>query len=300
MGDTGGLYAVALGAGLLASVNPCGFALLPAYLSLLVVGRPGEEPAPTGVAVRRALGLTAAMTLGFVLVFGVFGLVVQPIASGVQAYLPWFTVVLGVVLAALGAWLLAGRAMPSVPRLGRVGRGGGRPLTRSPLSMLGFGVGYALASLTCTVAPFLAVVVTAFRIDSTLTGVGLFVAYAAGMGLVVGTLAVATALAAGAVRGGLVARVRASSATLARISGALLLLAGAYVAWYGFWELRVLGLLGDAGGGGDPVVGAAESVQRVLAQAVSLAGPLGWLAAGAILLGLAGLGALVGVRARRG
>ncbi len=32
------LLAVALGAGLLAAVNPCGFALLPAYLSLLVLG----------------------------------------------------------------------------------------------------------------------------------------------------------------------------------------------------------------------------------------------------------------------
>ena len=310
MGESGGLYALALSAGLLASVNPCGFALLPAYLSLLVVGRPDEEPAPTGVAVRRALGLTAAMTLGFVLVFGVFGLVVQPVASGVQAYLPWFTIALGAALAVMGAWLAAGRSMPSLPRLGRGGRGGrtgarGRPLTRSPVSMLGFGIGYALASLTCTIAPFLAVVVTAFRIDSTLTGVGLFVAYAAGMGLVVGTLAVGTALAAGAVRGGLVARVRASSAALSRVSGALLLAAGAYVAWYGFWELRVLGLLSDdLDAGDDPVIGAAEAMQRLVAQGVSSIGPLGWLGLAAALLAAAWMsrrrGARVGVRSGRG
>lgn len=81
---------LALGAGMLAAVNPCGFALLPAYLSLLVLG---DNIRRRRAAVRRVLGLTAAMTLGFVAVFGVFGLVISPIASGVQRYLSWVTVV---------------------------------------------------------------------------------------------------------------------------------------------------------------------------------------------------------------
>ena len=80
-----GLLALALGAGMLAAVNPCGFALLPAYLSLLVVG---DQPATRPRAVGRALALTAAMTSGFVVVFGVFGLAVAPFAAGVQRYLP--------------------------------------------------------------------------------------------------------------------------------------------------------------------------------------------------------------------
>ena len=33
-----GSAALALGAGMLAALNPCGFALLPAYLTLLVTG----------------------------------------------------------------------------------------------------------------------------------------------------------------------------------------------------------------------------------------------------------------------
>ena len=36
------------------------------------------------------------MTVGFIAVFGVFGLVVSPVASQVQQYLPWFTVAFGV------------------------------------------------------------------------------------------------------------------------------------------------------------------------------------------------------------
>ncbi|MEV1144506.1 hypothetical protein AB0I76_12585, partial [Micromonospora sp. NPDC049799] len=48
-------YGLALGAGLLAAVNPCGFALLPAYLSMLVLGDgPADRRGPLGR--RRARG----------------------------------------------------------------------------------------------------------------------------------------------------------------------------------------------------------------------------------------------------
>jgi len=82
------LVALALGAGLVAAVNPCVFALLPVYLSLFVLD---EEPSRT-VAVGRALRATAAMTAGFAGVFALFGLAIAPVASSVQQYLPGFTV----------------------------------------------------------------------------------------------------------------------------------------------------------------------------------------------------------------
>ncbi len=272
-----GLLALALGAGMLAAVNPCGFALLPAYLSLLVVG---DQPATRPRAVGRALTLTAAMTSGFVLVFGVFGLAVAPFASGVQRYLPYVTVVLGLSLVVVGGLLVAGRtvALPKLPRLpGRRGRAGApKPLTRGFLPMAGFGVGYALASLTCTVAPFLAVVVAGFRSDSLGTGVALFLAYALGMGAVVGAVAVAVALASD----GLVRGLRRSGRWLPRASGVVLLLAGAYVAWYGAWEARVL----NGAPADDPVIDAAADVQRALADAVAVVGPGGWALVGLALV----------------
>jgi cytochrome c-type biogenesis protein len=56
--------AFALAAGTLAAVNPCGFAILPAYLSLFVVGA-DEQTRPTTLAsVGRALTATGSMTLG--------------------------------------------------------------------------------------------------------------------------------------------------------------------------------------------------------------------------------------------
>ena len=104
MGDT---LALAVAAGMLAAVNPCGFALLPAYLSVLVLG--DDSPGPAR-AVARALWLTAWMTVGFVAVFGVFGLVVSPVAARAQQYLPWFTAVFGALVALAGVWLLLGES----------------------------------------------------------------------------------------------------------------------------------------------------------------------------------------------
>ena len=164
-----------------------------------------------------------------------------------------------------------------MPRFGS--RGGARPLTASFGSMVGFGAGYAVASLSCTIAPFLAVVVAGFRTDSVGVGVGLFLAYAAGMGVVVATVAIATALA----RDGVVRGLRRSGRWVSRASGALLLVAGSYVAYYGWWEVRVLA-------GGDPddaVISAAASVQRTLSSLVESPGALGWLVAALDLVALA-------------
>lgn len=271
MGPDPDTLALALGAGLVAAVNPCGFALLPAYLTVFVL----DDQPSRALAVGRALRSTAAMTAGFAGVFALFGLVVAPVASGVQQYLPWFTVLLGVAVALAGLWVVAGRSLPAV-RIG--GSSGGRPVTSSVVSMTGFGASYAVASLGCTIAPFLAVVVTAFRAGSTADGVVLFLAYAAGMGLAVGTVAVTVALA----RDGLVGRIRRLGAVLPRVGGVLLVAAGLYVAWYGAWELRVL----HAGAGTDPVVDAAGRLQRWLATSAAAIGASGFLVALVAMVGL--------------
>ncbi len=111
---------------------------------------------------------TTALTIGFAGVFLLFGLVVSPVAGTVQAYVPAFTVVLGLVLVVAGGWVAIGRSLPGV-RVGRRRPGAGSPVA-SWRAMTGFGASYALASLGCTIAPFLAVVVTSFRSSSPLAG----------------------------------------------------------------------------------------------------------------------------------
>lgn len=272
-----GSAAIALGAGMLAALNPCGFALFPAYLTMLLQ----TEDASRALAVARAVKLTAAMTAGFAAVFAVFGLAIAPVASSVQEYLPWFTIGLGVVLVGVGGWLLAGRSLTGPRSRAR----GGAPITGTVRSMFGFGVSYALASLSCTIAPFLAVVVSAFRSESMAAGAALFLLYAGGMGLVVGTAAVAVALA----RTSLVGRMRRAGRFIPLASGVLLVVVGAYVAWYGWWEIRVL----RGGDVDDPVIDVALDLQLRMAQAVDSWGAPDFAVALAILvvLGVATSGA---------
>ncbi|MPZ25941.1 MAG: cytochrome c biogenesis protein CcdA [Micromonosporaceae bacterium] len=276
---------LALAAGVLAAVNPCGFALLPAYLGLLVRGEAGATSPSLPAAVGRALAAAGAMTLGFAAVFGAFGLVISPVAGQVQRHLPWFTIGLGLVVLAVGLWLLVGRAI-SIPG---IRPGGGPAVRRTVPSMALFGAAYAVASLSCTIGPFLATVIVTFRTGSFSSGVAVFLAYAAGMGLAVGAAALTVALSRDAVPRGL----RRWGPRITRIGGGPLAAAGAYVAYYGWYEIRVL----RGGEADDPVVGTAEQVQRWLANGLSQLG-VGWLA---VLVGVLTLTPLLvaAERARR-
>ena len=267
---------LAFGAGLVAALNPCGFAMLPAYLALVVRG----EDVSRRAAVGRAVTATAAMAAGFLTVFGGFGLLTVSAASTVQRYLPYVTVFIGIILVALGIWLLAGR---EITVLRGVARGARWAPTARLGSMFGYGISYAVASLSCTVGPFLAVTAAALRGGSVLGGVAVYFAYAAGFTLVVGVLAVAAALASSAA----VDRMRRIVPYVNRISGALLLIVGVYVGYYGLYEIR---LFTGNGNPEDSVIAAAGRVQGAIAGWVHQHGAWPWLVALAVLT-IAALGA---------
>jgi cytochrome c biogenesis protein CcdA len=269
------LVGLAFAAGLVAALNPCGFAMLPAYLALVVRG----EDVGRRAAVGRAVTATAAMAAGFLTVFGGFGLLTLSAASTVQRYLPYVTVLIGVILVALGIWLLAGREI-TVPAVATGAQWA--PTTRLG-SMFAYGISYAIASLSCTVGPFLAVTAAGLRGGSVLRGVSVYVAYAAGFTLVVGVLAVAAALASSAA----VERMRRIVPYVNRISGALLVIVGLYVGYYGLYEIR---LFTGNGNPVDPVVAAAGRVQGAIAGWVHQHGAWPWLVALAVLT-IAALGA---------
>jgi cytochrome c biogenesis protein CcdA len=267
-----GLVGLGFAAGLVAAVNPCGFAMLPAYLLLVVRGhRNGERTGPLG-GIGRALGATAGMALGFLTVFGVFGALTISAATTVQRYLPYATVVIGVVLVALGIWLLSGRELtaltprPLGPRWAPTQQGS------RIAGMYGYGISYAIASLSCTIGPFLAVTAAGLRSGSVVTGVSIYLAYVAGLTLVVGVLAVAAATASSA----LADRLRRILPFVNRIGGALLVLVGLYVGYYGLYELRLLNTAADPR---DAVITAAGRLQGVLAGWVHQHGVWPWIVA---------------------
>ena len=257
-----GLLALALVAGAAAAFNPCGFALLPAYLPVLVAQTPDQAPGRSApaAAVARAVRFSVGMTVGFVAVFGLFGVVITPLALSIERYLPVLTVVIGTALVLLGLWLMAGRSLRLPGSLAR-----GRGPTKSWPSQVGYGAAFALASLSCTIAPFLAVTTASARSGSLVAGVAAFVVYGVGMGTVVLVLALGVATAGTSVA----ARMRSVGPSIMRLSGLLLLVAGAYVGWYGWFEVRVL----SGAATHDPVVTAATTVQSSLTRFIVDAGP---------------------------
>lgn len=219
--------------GMVATVNPCALPMLPAYLSWFITG--DEVARPRTVAIARAAVVALAVSAGFVAVFGAFGALVTAASAEVEQITPYATPVIGAVLAVMGVLLLAGRAVRlPVPRLDRTG--GGRGLA----AMLLYGVSYAVVSVSCSIQLYVAHVATSFGADWG-TGLARLGAFALGFTLVITALSMAVVVASGSVG----PWVRRASQHVGRFSGALFLLTGAYLIWYGTSELRSGGAPAD-------------------------------------------------------
>jgi cytochrome c-type biogenesis protein len=225
-----GATVLALTSGMLAAINPCGFAMLPAYLSFFIGAERDQSDTDAGRAVWRAVLVSLSVTAGFIVTFTVIGLVVIGAGGAIYERVPWITIVIGLVLVGVGIALVAGRQFyVRLPRLERGGR------TRGFASMVVFGISYAVASLGCTLPTFLGAASGMLRGTDVANGLPLFVAYAVGMGLVLTGVTVALALA----RHSFVRQMRQLLPYVQRIAGVILIFAGAYVAWYGWYEIRV-------------------------------------------------------------
>lgn len=235
-GDTA--YALLLGA--VAAFNPCGFALLPAYLTLIMTGSAGavgtpDAGVPRAIALRRALGFAAAMTVGFLGVFLAFGLLFGAVSLGLQAsILPvvsYVTVVLGALVAVLGV-RMAVHGELSGPGLGALTRGSHAP-GRTFTSQTLYGASFALASLSCTIGLFLVVVTGALDAPGPAAALAPFVAYGLGMGASIVIVSLAGALAGT----GAATALRRRTPQLMRAGGVLMVLAGLYVLLFGLAEV---------------------------------------------------------------
>ena len=247
--------ALALAAGMVGAINPCGFSLLPAYIGFFVTGE--AAGAPLERRLLRATASAAMVTSGFVVVFVLLGVVLESVAELIRPHLPWVTVAIGALIVLTGMAVAAGRRLP-VPAPALRALAG-----RNPIAMFGYGIVYALASLSCTIGPFLAI--TAVALDrSFLGGVATYMAYAAGMGTVIFALAAAAALA----RPEPTRHLRRISRYAPRIGGMLMILSGGYAIWYGRWELTVYrGDLSD-----DLIVDAGERFRLSLVQFIETIG----------------------------
>lgn len=226
--------AFAFGIGMVALINPCGFGLLPAYLGVFL-GQ-NDDSKSKWISLNRAQGVGLAMTLGMLLVFGFFGLVLGGLQGAVASRLPYFNIALGFGLIALGVAMMRGYQLNlKLPKMQKGGQSG------SFASMFLFGMSYATASLTCTLGLFITAINSAnfgsaAGESSFTSSFGALVSYGLGMGLLATMLTLLLALG----KSSIVGKFRSILPKINFFSGVLLLIVGPYSIGYGIWELQVL------------------------------------------------------------
>ena len=236
----GGLVGVsglfALAAGMASAVNPCGFAMLPAYLGMYIGDESGQRRAISPARhFGRALLVGLTVTAGFVVLFGLVGIIIAAGASFVGGLLQWLGLAIGIGLAIVGAWMVSGGKLYT----GGAARAASHMGNPSQVSMKGyfiFGISYGTASLSCTLPIFLAVVGISVAGRSMALVFGDFLLFALGMGGVVIALTLGMAFFMRTMVGVL----RKASYYIQIVGSCLMVVAGAYIVFY--W-LTVGGLL---------------------------------------------------------
>lgn len=242
----------AIAFGMVGLLNPCGFALFPAYLSYFLGSDDGSENDSWLRSLNRAQIVGLSLSAGFVAVFAVIGVIFAGLSDSIAGALPYVTLVIGLGLAGLGVAMIFG-FQPTV-KLPKMDAGGE---SRNVFSMFLFGVSYALASLTCTLPIFL------LAVGSASSGVGFgqrfgsLLSYGVGMGLLATVLTLLMAFG----KKGLVSSFRRILPTINRYSGVVVVIVGLYLVYYGYWSTDPTGIaMGPVG----PVEDAQRWVENLI------------------------------------
>jgi cytochrome c-type biogenesis protein len=256
---------LAFSAGLITFLNPCGIAMLPAYISYYIEkkedakerakksgtgkkengkeknGKNEGQKASMAGRIVRGLVLGVIVSLGFLAVFGLAGIVVSYFGSGIMAVAPWLTVLIGLILIVLGAMWLFNRDVNILVGLGAAGgrlqsvkyRGG---YMGEYISYFLYGIGYAIASLSCTLPVFLFIVTGALSVQGFWQGIGIFLVYGAGMSLFMIVVSVLTAVSKE-----LIMKYISKSLPYVKRAGAVVIIAaGGYIVYYQLFVAQIL------------------------------------------------------------
>lgn len=215
----------AFAAGMVASVNPCGFMLLPSYLSYhLGTEETGFYEQTALSRLRKALLLGAVATAGFVVILATFGGIIAAGGRWLITVFPYAGVAVGGVMVLLGLWLLVTHRTIGIMAASRV--------TVSPKrnkrNVFSFGIAYAIGSLSCTLPIFLVVVGSSLASQGLANSFVQFVGYALGMGSVL----IAVTIGAALFRGTVAKLLKRAVPYVHRTSALFLVGAGAYLVYY--------------------------------------------------------------------
>ena len=180
----------AFSAGMVAAFNPCGAAMFPAYVGYQLSGDSNKNNLLLDSF--RAILLGLVTTIGFVVVFGIVGLVVAAGGSLIGQYLPLAGLIVGIIITLFGVSLIIFKKKAGFMAASRVSLGEGKGIRNVFL----FGIGYAVASVSCALPIFLAAVGIVTGKSVTTYGVLETIISSLSYGIVMGVVMIAVALGA--------------------------------------------------------------------------------------------------------
>ena len=218
-----GNFAYSFVLGILAAVNPCGFVLLPTYL-LFFLGTREEENLTTSERLRRALVVGAGISVGFLGIFFVIGVISRLFTQWIEFNAKYASFVIGIGLLVAGVRMLSGWTPKfAMPQIGGV-------QTKTFRATVVYGVAYAIASIGCTIGFLTTAVFGSIAVNGFVSGVTSILLYGLGMAMLVTALTVSLAFA----KTGLVTLIKNRLNIIEKIGAGFVTLTGIYLIayWY--------------------------------------------------------------------
>ena len=216
-----GNFAYSFILGVLAAVNPCGFVLLPTYL-IFFLGTREEPNLKTGERLRRALVVSSGISLGFLAIFFVIGVISRLFTQWIELNAKYASLAIGIVLVIGGARMLTGWTPKfAIPQIGGV-------QTKTFRATVLYGVAYAVASIGCTIGFLTTAVFGSIALHGFISGVLSILLYGLGMAMLVTALTVSLAFA----KTGILTIVRNQLHLIQRLGAIFVTLTGIYLVFY--------------------------------------------------------------------
>ena len=216
-----GNFAYSFVLGVLAAVNPCGFVLLPTYL-IFFLGTREEPNLATGERLRRALIVSSGISIGFLVIFFVIGVISRLFTQWIELNAQFASLAIGVVLLAGGARMLTGWT----PKFAAPPMNGVQSKTFRATII--YGLAYAVASIGCTIGFLTTAVFGSIALNGFVSGVLSILLYGLGMAMLVAALTVSLAFA----KTGLVTVIKSRLNIIQRLGAFFVTLTGVYLVLY--------------------------------------------------------------------
>ena len=167
--------------GMLATVNPCGFVMLPVYISMFLSSK--ERQVNQSNFVYKLLNIfkiSISLGLGFLIIFGAVGLAVTGGLLFIQPILSWLSTLIGFFLVGLGIYTFSGKSLYlSFPQ--KLSYKINISQDSKFKNFFLYGLSYGIASISCTLPLFIALISNAINSGGLTNGIKQFISYSLGM-----------------------------------------------------------------------------------------------------------------------